>query len=105
MTSVQIADRRTAPRHIVVILPRWVGDFVMSTPMLRSVRDHFGTGTRITAVLKPMFAELLAGSSWVDELVFYDRRSREPARRFRAVARRLREDPADVALVVPNSLS
>jgi ADP-heptose:LPS heptosyltransferase len=73
--------------------------------MLRAVRDHFGAGTRITGVLKPMFAELLEGSPWLDELVFYDRRSRDPARRFGAVARRLREDPADVALVVPNSLS
>jgi heptosyltransferase-2 len=96
---------KTAPEHIVVILPRWVGDFVMSTPMLRAVRDHFGAGTRITGVLKPMFAELLEGSPWLDEFVFYDRRSRDPARRFGAVARRLREDPADVALVVPNSLS
>jgi heptosyltransferase-2 len=96
---------RDAPRHIVVILPRWVGDFVMSTPMLRAVRQHFGSGTRITGVLKPMYAELLEGSAWLDELVFYDRRSRDPSRRFRAVARRLREDPADVALVVPNSLS
>jgi len=95
----------SVPRHIVVILPRWVGDFVMSTPMLRAVREHFGSGTRITGVLKPMLAELLDGSPWLDERVFYDRRSRDPSRRFRAVARRLREDPADVALIVPNSLS
>lgn len=93
------------PQHIVVILPRWVGDFVMSTPMLRAVRDHFGPGTRITGVLKPMFAELLEGTTWLDRMVFYDRRSRDPSRRFRAVARRLREDPADVAIIVPNSLS
>ena len=91
--------------HIVVILPRWVGDLVMSTPLLRAVRGHFGARARITGVLKPMFAELLEGTPWLDEMVFYDRRSKDPARRFRAVARRLRADRADIALIVPNSLS
>lgn len=91
--------------HIVVILPRWVGDLVMSTPMLRAVRDHFGRSARITGVAKPMFAELLEGTPWLDRLVFYDRHSRDPSRQFRAAARQLRADPADVALIVPNSLS
>ena len=91
--------------HIVVILPRWVGDLVMSTPMLRAVRDHFGESARITGVAKPMFAELLEGTPWLDRIVFYDRHSRDPARRFRALARQLRGDRADIALIVPNSLS
>ena len=91
--------------HILVILPRWVGDLVMSTPMLRAVRDHFGSAARITGVAKPMFAELLEGTPWLDRMVFYDRHSRDPARRFRAVARQLRGDRADIALIVPNSLS
>lgn len=91
--------------HVLVILPRWVGDVVMSTPMLRALRAHFGAAARITGVMKPMFAELLEGTPWLDATVFYDRHGRDPARRFWAVARRLRDDPADVALVVPNSLS
>ncbi|MFM7293009.1 MAG: glycosyltransferase family 9 protein [Planctomycetia bacterium] len=91
--------------HIVVILPRWVGDLVMSTPMLRAVRDHFGRSARITGVAKPMFAELLEGTPWLDRMVFYDRHSRDRSRRFRSVARQLRADRADVALIVPNSLS
>jgi heptosyltransferase-2 len=52
-----------------------------------------------------MFAELLEGSGWLDRMVAYDRHGRDPTRHFRAVARQLRADPADVALVVPNSLS
>ena len=91
--------------HIVVILPRWVGDLVMSTPMLRAVRDHFGPAARITGVMKPMFAGLLEGTHWLDSMVFYDRHSRDRTRGFFAVARQLRSDPADIALIVPNSLS
>jgi heptosyltransferase II len=91
--------------HILVILPRWVGDLVMTTPMLRAVRNHFGPAARITGVAKPMFAELLEGTPWLDQMVFYDRHSRDPARRFRSVARQLRAERADIALIVPNSLS
>jgi len=91
--------------HIVVILPRWVGDLVMATPMLRAIKSHYGSRARITGVLKPMFAELLEGTPWLDGMVFYDRRSRDSSRRFFAVARQLRSDRADIALIVPNSLS
>jgi len=90
---------------ILVILPRWVGDLVMSTPMLRALRAHVGTAARVTGVMKPHFADILAGSPWLDDVVPFDRRSRDPARRFRAVARTLRARRFDTALVVPNSLS
>lgn len=92
------------------MLPRWVGDLVMSTPMLRAVAEHFGEAreagqTRITGVMKPHLAALLDGTGWLDGVVPYDRRSRNPDHRFRAVARRLRQDRADAMLLVPNSLS
>ena len=91
--------------HIVVILPRWVGDVVMATPMLRAVKEHFGTGAEVTGVLKPMFADLLAGTPWLDGTIFYDRRGKDRSTRFAGVVRKLRSRPIDVALIVPNSLS
>lgn len=90
---------------ILVILPRWVGDLVMTTPMLRALRGHYGSRARITGVMKPHFAEILAGTDWLDDIVPYDRRSRDGSRRFPAVARRLRRLRFETALVVPNSLS
>jgi heptosyltransferase-2 len=98
------------PAHVVVVLPRWVGDLVMSTPMLRTLANHFrdqraaGT-TRITGVMQPGFADLLDGTGWLDGVVPYSRRSKNAEVGFRAVAKRLREDPADAILLVPNSLS
>ena len=91
--------------HIAVILPRWVGDAVMATPLLRAVKSHFGSHARITGVMRPVVADLLAGTGWLDGQVFYDRHGRNPDHRFGAAARRLRADRADVALVLPNSLS
>jgi len=91
--------------HILVILPRWLGDIVMTTPMLRALRDHVGPSARITATVKPAFAPVFAGTAWIDELVPFDKRGRDPAVRLWHVARRLRRDRPDVALIVPNSLS
>lgn len=91
--------------HVAIILPRWVGDLVMSTPMIRAVREHFGSHLRLTAVVKPLFRELLDGLDWFDRFIPYDRRSRDPASRFAEAAAALRNDPVDVALLVPNSLS
>jgi heptosyltransferase-2 len=91
--------------HIAVILPRWVGDAVMATPLLRAVKSHFGSRARITGVMRPVVADLLAGTGWLDGQVFYDRHGRNPDYHFGAAARRLRADRADVALVLPNSLS
>jgi heptosyltransferase-2 len=91
--------------HIAVILPRWVGDAVMATPLLRAVKSHFGDGARITGVMRPVVADLLAGTGWIDAHVFYDRHGRHPAHHFGNAARALRLDRADVTLVLPNSLS
>lgn len=91
--------------HIAVILPRWVGDAVMATPLLRAVKSHYGSNARITGVMRPVVADLLAGTGWLDGHVFYDRHGRNPDHRFGAAARRMRADRADIALVLPNSLS
>ena len=91
--------------HIAVILPRWVGDAVMATPLLRAVRAHFGGAARVTGVMRPVVADLLAATPWLDGYVFYDRHGRHPEQRFAGAARALRRDRPDVALVLPNSLS
>ncbi|MCE9629202.1 MAG: glycosyltransferase family 9 protein [Planctomycetia bacterium] len=91
--------------HIAVILPRWVGDAVMATPLLRTLKSHFGTSARITGVMRPIVADLLDGTDWIDDHVFYDRHGKNPAHGFRAAARGLRRDRPDIALVLPNSLS
>ncbi|MDA7992888.1 MAG: hypothetical protein MPJ25_07580, partial [Pirellulales bacterium] len=72
--------------HIAIILPRWVGDLVMSTPMIRAVRQHFGNEAKLTAVMKPLFQEVLAGSEWFDEFIAYDRHSKNHEATFQGAA-------------------
>ncbi|MFM1902162.1 MAG: ADP-heptose--LPS heptosyltransferase 2, partial [Planctomycetota bacterium] len=54
--------------EIAVIMPRWVGDAIMATPALRSLRAHF-PAARITGVMRPVIADLLAGTPWLDATV------------------------------------
>lgn len=92
------------PRRIAVILPRWVGDVCMATPLVRGLRGRF-RDARIVGVMRPLFADLLAGTPWLDDTIPYDRHSRDPAIGFRAAARSLRRFRADLAVILPGSLS
>ena len=98
-------QERLVPMHIAIILPRWVGDLVMSTPMIRAVRQHFGKSVKLTAVVKPLFQDILAGTNWFDEFIAYDRHSKKQESSFRQAASALRSDRPDIALLIPNSLS
>ena len=91
--------------HIAVILPRWVGDAIMATPLLRALTSHFGSRARITGVMRPVVADTLDSTGWLDAHVFYDRHGRNADHHFGAAARALRRDRPDIALVLPNSLS
>ena len=85
-----VRQERWAPMHIAIILPRWVGDLVMSTPMIRAVRQHFGNEAKLTAVMKPLFQEVLAGTEWFDEFIAYDRHSKNHEATFQGAASALR---------------
>ena len=91
--------------HIAVIMPRWVGDAIMATPALRSLRAHAGPSTRISGVMRPVIADLLAGTPWFDAVIPYDRHRDNKATGFGAVVKALRADRPDLTIVLPNSLS
>jgi len=91
--------------HLAVIMPRWVGDAVMATPALRALRNRFGPAARITGVMRPVIADLLAGTAWLDDVILYDRHRRDPGMSFAAAAKALRSARPEVAVILPNSLS
>lgn len=88
---------------LAIFLPNWVGDLAMATPTLRAARRHLGVRARIVGVVRPGIADVLADTSWVDELVLYDPRSADPQRRtWSVVGQLLREEP-EAALLLTNS--
>jgi heptosyltransferase-2 len=90
--------------NLAVIMPRWVGDAVMATPALAALRSHYPSA-RIVGVMRPVIADLLAGTAWLDGTIYYDRHRRDPAMSFAAAARAMRANRPDITVVFPNSLS
>src|SRR5439155_3758314 len=87
--------------RIALFLPNWVGDVVMATPAVRAVRAAFPAAD-LVAVCKPYVADVLAGSPWFRDVILADKRGPR-SRRFLAVARRLRANRPDAAVLFPNS--
>jgi heptosyltransferase-2 len=87
--------------RIALFLPNWVGDVVMATPAVRAVRDHC-PAAELVAVCKPYVADVLAGSPWLRDVILFDK-SGPRERRFWAVARKLRQNRTDAAVLFPNS--
>lgn len=88
-------------KRIALFLPNWVGDVVMATPAVRAVREAFPAAD-LVAVCKPYVADVLAAAPWFREIILADKNGPRPQQLF-AVARRLRENAADAAVLFPNS--
>jgi heptosyltransferase-2 len=89
---------------LVIFLPNWIGDAVMCTPALRALRRHFGREAWIAGVMRPHIADLLAGTAWLDEQLFYVPASPERALGTWGLIGRLRRAKPDVAALLTNSL-
>ncbi len=87
--------------NLAVFLPNWIGDVVMATPALRTLRTHF-CSARITAVCRPYVSGLLDGAPWFDDIALLDRRGHWK-HRWPAVAWQLRKSKIDLAVLFPNS--
>lgn len=90
------------PRRIAVFCPNLIGDTVMATPALRSLRQRFASA-HIAGIIKPGVAPTLDGNPWLDEILFYDPHSTQREYRSLALLKRLRAARFDLAVLFPNS--
>jgi len=90
--------------NLCIFLPNWLGDLVMATPTLRALRRHFGQQARIVGIMRPYLAAVLAGPDWLDEQWYFHPRGEDPQVRQWPLARRLRQERFDMAVLLPNSL-
>jgi heptosyltransferase-2 len=79
-----------------VFLPNWVGDVVMATPALRSLRTYVGDGA-LVGIMRPYVAEVLAGSEWFDESIIYAKGNKNGSDELRAAG-------LDAVVLLTNSL-
>ena len=86
-----------APATLAVVMPTWLGDCVMATPLLRALRQGW-PGTRIVGVVGGNVAPVLAGLASLDAIEPVDGKPSSVR-----LARQLRSLHADVALLLPNA--
>ncbi len=82
-----IAAGLAASRRILLIKLRAVGDVVLSTVVLKNIRDAF-PGASIDMLTEPAGASVLQGNPFLDDLVVYDRRRVSSIGLIRTVRRR-----------------
>jgi len=96
---------KPTPERIIVRLPNWVGDVVMATPALLSLRKGFPK-SRITVMGKENARLLLDGLGVWDDFLPFNRHGREAGTlKFLKVASEIRRVRYDLGLILPNSPS
>jgi len=88
---------------ILVRVPNWVGDAVLSRPALLRVRERFPVA-RITVLARPGIADLYRNTPEVDQVIVFDHRGRHrgPLGLLR-LARELRAERFDLAVLFQNA--
>ncbi len=90
--------------RVAVLLPNWVGDVVMATPTLRALRNHYARDCEIAWIMRPVMADLLAGTGWCDRVFYCDRRSGNRQLGTLALAQSLRKWRPHTLVLLTNSL-
>jgi heptosyltransferase II len=90
--------------RIGVFLPNWIGDVVMATPALRALRKLAGPEGRLIGIMRPYVADVLAGTTWLDEAILYKPKTDNPEHQWATARRKLRSEHLDAAVLLTNSL-
>ncbi len=103
MTVQKPMIRTGRVRRLLVRSTNWIGDAVMTTPAIRSIRHAFA-GAEITLLAKPWVLPVFARSPHIDHFLEYDvqNRHRGLAGRWRLV-RDLRKEHFDAAILLQNA--
>ncbi|MCD6352962.1 MAG: lipopolysaccharide heptosyltransferase II [Proteobacteria bacterium] len=85
--------------------PNWVGDLVMATPLLRTVREN-NPDSHIAVMVRPQIQAVIEGLPYYDEIIAYDSKvlDRSLKRKWQ-VSRKLKKTKFALSIILPNSFS
>jgi heptosyltransferase-2 len=91
--------------RILVRMPNWIGDVVMATPLVRTLRES-RPRSHIALLVLPSGAQVLEGLSGVDETIVYRRKDEHAGLGgMLRLAKEIRRRRFDLAVSCPNSFS
>ncbi len=91
------------PEKILVRSTNWIGDAIMTTPAVRTIRENFPE-SEITLLAHPWVGDVFRFSPRIDRLLVYDKKGRHKGvRGMLQLARELREEHFDCAILLQNA--
>ena len=64
------------PKKILVIQTAFLGDIILTTPLLRNLKERFPE-SKISFLTTPQGAEILSGNPCISDLIVYDKKGRD----------------------------
>jgi heptosyltransferase-2 len=92
-----------SPGKILIRSTNWIGDAIMTTPAVRTIRQNF-PGSDITLLALPWVADVFAACPHIDHIFIYDKNGRHQGLRgkFRLAAE-LRAENYDLTILLQNA--
>jgi heptosyltransferase-2 len=91
------------PHKILVRSTNWIGDAVMTTPAVRTIRENFPE-SEITMLVHPWVSDVFRYSPRVDRLFIYEKKGRHKGLRgMLQLAGELRQEQFDCAILLQNA--
>jgi heptosyltransferase-2 len=91
------------PQKILVRSTDWIGDAVMSTPAVRTIRENFPE-SEITMLVHPWASDVFRYSPRVDRLIMYEKKGRHKGvKGMLQLAGELRQEQFDCAILLHNA--
>ena len=91
------------PQKILVRSTNWIGDAVMTTPAVRTIRENF-PDSEITMLVHPWVSDVFRFSPRVDRLLIYEKKGRHKGvKGLLQLAGELRQEEFDCAILLQNA--
>ena len=95
-------ERQHDQTRLLVVLPNWVGDVVLATPALRTLRAAYAE-SHIAYLTKPYVQDVLSDCPWSDEVLLWPGEDKNLLRRTWSAAQLIRRHHFDIGLLMTNS--
>jgi heptosyltransferase-2 len=91
------------PNKILIRSTNWIGDAIMTTPAVRTIRSNFPKA-HISVLVHPWVADVFSASPHVDEIINYNKKTNHKGLSgMRALGRKLAEQEFDMAILLQNA--
>jgi len=93
------------PKKILIRSTNWIGDAIMTTPAVRTIRENF-PAAEITILAYPWVADIFVASPHVDRVMLYEKKSRHKGLvGMWRLGRELAAQRFDLAILLQNAFS